>query len=106
MNVMLYFVLLVGEDTVSSIPLTGRNPFIKLKKTAMWWMPLAWLGWKGLRALIEWDQEQAAQYRCHIGRNDRHTPEEHRRPKFSVSRRAEQVRCQNAVPFVLKALFA
>ena len=54
----------------------------------MWWIPLAWLGWKGLGALIEWDQKQAAKYRCHICRNDSHTTEEHRRPKFSVSRKA------------------
>src|ERR1019366_6613256 len=105
MNVMLHFVLpgRLGKDTVSSIPLTGRKPFIKQKETAMWWMPLAWLGWKGLRALIEWDQKQAAQYRCQICRNDSHTTEEHRRPKLSISRRAELVRCQIAVPFVLAA---
>ena len=72
----------------------------------MWWIPLVLLGAKGLRALIEWDQKQAAQYRCHICRNDSHTTEEHRRPKFSVSRRAELVRCQIAVPFVLAAFIA
>ena len=72
----------------------------------MWWMPLALLGWKGLRALIEWDQKEAAKYRCHICRNESHTTEEHRRPKFSVSRRAELLRCQIAVPFVLAAFIA
>ena len=72
----------------------------------MWWMPLGLLGWKALRALIEWDQKEAAKYRCHICRNDSHTTEEHRRPKFSVSRRAELVRCQIAVPFVLAAFVA
>jgi hypothetical protein len=56
--------------------------------------------------LIEWDQKQAAKYRCHICRNDSHTTEEHRRPKLSVSRRAELVRRKIAVPFVLAAFVA
>jgi hypothetical protein len=72
----------------------------------MWWMPLAWLGWKAVRALVEWEQKQAAKYRCHICRNDSHTTEEHRRPKLSVSRRADLVKCQIAVPFVLAAFIA
>lgn len=50
--------------------------------------------------------KQAARYRCHICRNDSHTTEEHRRPKFSVSREAELVRCQIALPFVLAAFVA
>lgn len=59
----------------------------------MWWMPLAWLGWKALRALIEWDQKEAAKYRCHICRNDSHTTEEYRHSQLSVSRRAELDLC-------------
>jgi hypothetical protein len=72
----------------------------------MWWMPLALLGWKGLRAFIECDQKEAAKYRCHICRNDIHTTEDHRRPKLSVSRKAELVKCQIALPFVLAVFVA
>lgn len=72
----------------------------------MSWIPILLLGGKALRALIEWDQKQAAKFRCPICRNDGHTAEEHRRPKFSVSRGAQLVRCQIAVPFVLSAFIA
>ena len=72
----------------------------------MSWIPILLFGGKALRALIEWDQKQADQYTCHICRNDGHTTEEHRCPKFSVSRRAELLRCQIAVPFVLAAFEA
>jgi hypothetical protein len=72
----------------------------------MWWIPLVRLGLKGLGALIEWDQKQAAKYKCRICRNDSHTTEEHRRPKLSVTRRADFVKCQIAVPFVLAAFVA
>ena len=72
----------------------------------MSWMPFALLGWKGLRGLIEWDQKQAAKYRCHVCRNDSHTTEEHWRPKLSVSRKAELIKCQLALPFILAALVA
>ncbi len=72
----------------------------------MWWIPLVRLAAKGLGALIDWDQKQAAKYKCRICRNDSHTTEEHRRPKLSVSRRAELVKCQIALPFVLAAFVA
>ena len=72
----------------------------------MWWIPLVLLGAKGLRALIEWDQKQAAKYRCHVCRNDSHTTEEHRHPKLSAARKAELVKCQIAIPFVLAAFVA
>ena len=72
----------------------------------MWWMPLALLGWKALRALIEWDQKEAAKYRCSHCRTDDHSTQEHQHPKFTATRKAELVRCQIAVPFVLAAFIA
>ena len=72
----------------------------------MWWIPLAWLGGKGLHALIEWDQKQAAKYRCSYCRTDEHSIQEHMRPKLTGARKAGLVRCQIDLPFVLAAFVA
>jgi len=70
----------------------------------MWWIPLVRLAAKGLGALIDWDQKQAAKYRCQICRDNNHSTEEHRHPKLSAARKTELVKCQIALPFLLAAL--
>ncbi len=72
----------------------------------MWWIPLIRLAAKGLGALIDWDQKQAAKYRCRYCRTDHHSTQEHLRPKFTAARKAELVKCQIALPFVLAAFVA
>jgi len=72
----------------------------------MWRIPFARLGAKGLGALIEWDQKQAAKYRCRQCRIDDHSTQEHVRPRLIAARKAELVKCQIALPFVLAAFVA
>jgi len=59
------------------------------------------VGAKGLGALIEGDQKQAAKYRCSYCRADGHSTQEFLRPGLTGARKAELVKCQIVLPLLL-----
>ena len=72
----------------------------------MSWIPFAILAKNALQAYVKYEDEQSARYRCQICWNNGHSTEEHQRPNLRATRKAELVKCQIALPFVLAAFVA
>jgi hypothetical protein len=68
------------------------------------WIPIAILAKHALNAVVRYDKEQSARFRCRICWTDNHTTEEHQHPQLSPERKSELKKCQVALPFILAAL--
>jgi hypothetical protein len=68
------------------------------------WIPVAILAKHAINAAARYDEEQSARFRCRICWTNNHTTHEHQHPQLSDKRKAQLIKCQLALPFLLAVL--